>query len=304
MVVVARGVKQGLEKAVRFLMPLLLVLLLVLVGYAMNTGHFSEAIDFLFKPDFSKLTGGAILTAMGHAFFTLSLGMGAIMIYGSYLPANTSIAKTSIIISLADTLVALLAGLAIFPIVFSFPDLVPGAGPGLIFQTLPLAFANMPGGLIFGTLFFILIVVAAWTSSISLIEPAVAWLIENRGMSRVQAAVWSGLATWLVGIATVLSFNLWAFDFNFLGTVKHNGIFDILDILTANIMLPLGRVAYCYIRRLDDEREAQQGRTRIKTQLCDLEISDQVCRPHPGNSRHTKSVWYHMMIFLIFWRPH
>ena len=240
MVVVARGVKQGLEKAVRFLMPLLLILLLILVGYAMNTGHFGEAIDFLFKPDFSKLTGGAILTAMGHAFFTLSLGMGAIMIYGSYLPDKTSIARTSIIISLADTLVALLAGLAIFPIVFSFPDLTPGAGPGLIFQTLPLAFANMPGGLIFGTIFFILIVVAAWTSSISLIEPAVAWLIENRGMTRVKAAVWSGLVTWLVGIATVLSFSHWAFDFNFLGTVKHNGIFDILDILTANIMLPVG----------------------------------------------------------------
>lgn len=240
MVVVARGVKQGLEKAVRFLMPLLLILLLILVGYAMNTGHFGDAVDFLFKPDFSKLTGGAILTAMGHAFFTLSLGMGAIMIYGSYLPENTSIAKTSIIISVADTLVALLAGLAIFPIVFSFPELTPGAGPGLIFQTLPLAFANMPGGLIFGTLFFILIVVAAWTSSISLIEPAVAWLIENRGMTRVKAAVWTGIATWLVGIATVLSFSHWAFDFNFLGAVKHNGVFDILDILTANIMLPLG----------------------------------------------------------------
>ena len=240
MVVVARGVKQGLEKAVRFLMPLLLILLLILVGYAMNTGHFGDAVDFLFKPDFSKLTGGAVLTAMGHAFFTLSLGMGAIMIYGSYLPENTSIAKTSIIISVADTMVALLAGLAIFPIVFSFPELTPGAGPGLIFQTLPLAFANMPGGLIFGTLFFILIVVAAWTSSISLIEPAVAWLIENRGMTRVKAAVWSGIATWLVGIATVLSFSHWAFDFNFLGAVKHNGVFDILDILTANIMLPVG----------------------------------------------------------------
>ena len=240
MVVVARGVKQGLEKAVRLLMPLLLILLLVLVGYAMNTGHFGEAIEFLFKPDFTKLTGGAILTAMGHAFFTLSLGMGAIMIYGSYLPANTSIARTSIIISVADTMVALLAGLAIFPIVFSFPELTPGAGPGLIFQTLPLAFANMPGGLLFGTIFFILIVVAAWTSSISLIEPAVAWLIENRGMTRVSAAVWSGLATWLVGIATVLSFSHWAFDFNFLGAVKHNGVFDILDILTANIMLPVG----------------------------------------------------------------
>ena len=240
MVVVARGVKQGLEKAVRLLMPLLLILLLILVGYAMNTGHFGDAVDFLFKPDFSKLTGGAILTAMGHAFFTLSLGMGAIMIYGSYLPDKTSIAKTSIIISLADTLVALLAGLAIFPIVFSFPDLSPGAGPGLIFQTLPLAFANMPGGLLFGTIFFILIVVAAWTSSISLIEPAVAWLIENRGMTRVKAAVLSGIATWLVGIATVLSFSHWAFDFNFLGAVKHNGVFDILDILTANIMLPVG----------------------------------------------------------------
>ncbi|MGB5280464.1 MAG: sodium-dependent transporter [Arenicellales bacterium] len=240
MVVVARGVKQGLEKAVRFLMPLLLILLLILVGYAMNTGHFGDAVDFLFKPDFSKLTGGAILTAMGHAFFTLSLGMGAIMIYGSYLPENTSIARTSIIISVADTLVALLAGLAIFPIVFSFPELTPGAGPGLIFQTLPLAFANIPGGLIFGTLFFILIVVDAWTSSISLIEPAVAWLIENSGMTRVKAAVWCGIATWLVGIATVLSFSHWAFDFNFLGVVKHNGVFDILDILTANIMLPVG----------------------------------------------------------------
>jgi NSS family neurotransmitter:Na+ symporter len=240
MVVVARGVKKGLERAVRFLMPLLLILLLVLVGYAMNTGHFSEGVEFLFKPDFSKLTGGAILTAMGHAFFTLSLGMGAIMIYGSYLPENTSIARTSIIISIADTAVALLAGLAIFPIVFSFPELNPGAGPGLIFQTLPIAFANMPGGQLFGTLFFVLIVVAAWTSSISLIEPAVAWLVENHGMTRVRAAVWSGLATWLVGIATVLSFSHWAFDFNFLGTVKHNGVFDILDILTANIMLPVG----------------------------------------------------------------
>ncbi|MEA1890731.1 MAG: sodium-dependent transporter [Pseudomonadota bacterium] len=240
MVVVARGVKQGLEKAVRFLMPVLLILLLVLVGYAMNTGHFYEGIDFLFKPDFSELTGGAILTAMGHAFFTLSLGMGAIMMYGSYLPENASIARTSIIISIADTGIALLAGLAIFPIVFSFPELAPGAGPGLIFQTLPLAFAQMPGGQIFGALFFVLIVVAAWTSSISLIEPAVAWLIENHGMTRIMAAVWCGVITWLVGIATVLSFSHWAFDFNFLGTVKHNGVFDILDILTANIMLPVG----------------------------------------------------------------
>jgi len=240
MIVVARGVKHGLEKAVRLLMPALLILLLVLDGYALNSGHFGEAVDFLFTPDFSKLTGGAVLTAMGHAFFTLSLGMGAIMMYGSYLPEDASIATTSITISIADTGVALLAGLAIFPIVFAFPELEAGAGPGLIFQTLPLAFAQMPGGQFFGTLFFVLIVVAAWTSSISLVEPAVAWLVENHGMSRIMAAVWVGLAIWTLGIATIMSFSSWAFEFNFLGTVKQNGIFDLLDILTANIMLPLG----------------------------------------------------------------
>jgi neurotransmitter:Na+ symporter, NSS family len=218
----------------------LLILLLVLDGYALNSGHFGEAVDFLFTPDFSKLTGGAVLTAMGHAFFTLSLGMGAIMMYGSYLPEDASIASTSITISIADTGVALLAGLAIFPIVFAFPELEAGAGPGLIFQTLPLAFAQMPGGQFFGTLFFILIVVAAWTSSISLVEPAVAWLVENHGVSRIKAAVWIGLSIWLLGIATIMSFSNWAFEFNFLGTVKQNGIFDLLDILTANIMLPLG----------------------------------------------------------------
>jgi len=240
MIVVARGVRHGLESAVRFLMPMLLVLLLVLDGYALNSGHFSEAVKFLFRPDFSKLTGGAVLTAMGHAFFTLSLGMGAIMMYGSYLPKNASITTTSVTISLADTGVALLAGLAIFPIVFSFPELEPGAGPGLIFQTLPLAFAQMPGGQFFGTLFFVLIVVAAWTSSISLVEPAVAWLVENHGMTRIMASVWVGVSTWLLGIGTILSFSSWAFEFDFLGTTKSNGLFDIFDILTANIMLPLG----------------------------------------------------------------
>jgi NSS family neurotransmitter:Na+ symporter len=240
MIVVARGVRQGLEKAVRWLMPTLLILLLVLDGYALNSGHFGQAVEFLFRPDFDKLTGGAVLTAMGHAFFTLSLGMGAIMMYGSYLPADSSIASTTITISVADTVVALLAGLAIFPIVFSFPDLAPGAGPGLIFQTLPLAFANMPGGQFFGTLFFILLTIAAWTSAISIIEPAVAWLVENHSMTRIMAAVWTGIATWLTGILTIMSFNEWAFDFNFLGNIKNNGIFDILDILTTNFLLPIG----------------------------------------------------------------
>jgi len=237
MVVVARGVKHGLEKAVRFLMPALLVLLIVMVGYAMSMGEFMQGVEFLFKPDFSKITANGVLTAMGHAFFTLSLGMGAIMIYGAYLPQSASIAKTSIVIALADTLVALLAGLAIFPIVFS-NGLQPGAGPGLIFQTLPIAFGQMPGGIMFGTLFFVLLSFAAWSSAISLIEPAITWLVENKNMSRTRACTLAGFITWFVGLGTVLSFNVASdvklFDKTF---------FDLLDYLTSNIMLPLGGLA-------------------------------------------------------------
>jgi NSS family neurotransmitter:Na+ symporter len=240
MIIVARGVRSGLEKAVRFLMPALLVLMLVLMGYAWNSGFFEQGIDFLFRPDFSKITPDAVLTAMGHAFFTLSLGMGAIMVYGSYLPDRISIARASVTISIADTAVALLAGMVIFPIVFA-NSLDPGAGPGLIFQTLPIAFGHMPYGAFFGMLFFILLVFAAWTSAISLIEPAVAWLVENRGHSRVNASVVAGITTWLFGLLTVFSFNIWS-DFKPLavGTFADKTLFDLLDYLTANIMLPLG----------------------------------------------------------------
>ena len=234
MIVVSRGVQSGLEKAVRFLMPALFLLLAMLVGYAMSTGSFAEGIVFLYSPDFSKLTPASVLIAMGHAFFTLSLGMGAIMVYGSYLPEDASIAQTSVIIALADTLVALMAGMAIFPIVFAH-GLEPGAGPGLIFQTLPIAFGHMPGGAFFGTLFFVLLVFAAWTPAISLIEPAVAWLVENHGMTRVMASAWAGLITWVVGLGTVFSFNLWAE-----GKLFGLTFFDLLDFATANIILPLG----------------------------------------------------------------
>ncbi len=241
MVVVSRGVSGGIEKAVKFLMPALFVLLFVLVGYALNSGGFEQGVTFLFQPDFSKITANGILIAMGHAFFTLSLGMGAIMVYGSYLPGDASIAKTSIAVSLMDTLVALLAGLAIFPIVFA-NGLEPGAGPGLIFQTLPIAFGHMQYGAFFGMLFFVLLVFAAWSSSISLIEPAVAWLVENKGMTRIFASVVAGLVTWAFGLLTVLSFNLWS-DVKLLSNIeifKDSTVFDLLDYLTANIMLPLG----------------------------------------------------------------
>lgn len=235
MSVVMRGVKGGLEKAVQFLMPVLFILLLLLVAYAMTTGEaYSRALSFLFEPNFSEIDSNAVLTAMGHAFFTLSLGMGAIMVYGSYLPADISIAKTSLCIAGADTIVALLAGVAIFPLVFA-NGLEPGSGPGLVFQTIPLAFGNMTGGWLFGILFFVLLVFAALTSSISLAEPAVAWLVEKNGYTRTKASLISGFAIWALGVSVAFSFNVWS-DFK----VFDKTIFNFLDYLTANLMLPIG----------------------------------------------------------------
>ncbi len=241
-VVISRGVQSGLEKAVRYLMPALLLLLLVMVGYAMSTDKFAEALAYLFLPNFDKMMENfseVFINASGHAFFSLSLGMGAIMIYGSYLPDKTSITSATIMIATADSAVAILASIAIFPIVFSY-NLEPSSGPGLIFITLPIAFGQMPGGTFFGTLFFFLVMFAAWTSAISLLEPTVTWLVENKGQTRIKATAYSGLLAWLLGIGIILSFNHWAFSFTFAGLPKDNGLFDIFDIITANFMLPIG----------------------------------------------------------------
>ena len=239
--IVARGISSGMEKAINILMPTLFLLLLVMVGYAMSTNEFGRAFDFLFNPDFSKLSTEAVLTALGHAFFTLSLGMGVMMAYGSFLPKNVSIVKTAVTVSVVDTLVALLAGLAIFPLVFA-NGLEAGAGPGLIFQTLPLAFGKMGGGTIFGTLFFALLLVAAVTSAISMLEPVVEWLEEQKGISRLVATLIGGIAIWALGICTVLSFNEWSavHPLSFLPVFEGKTFFDIFDYLTANIMMPLG----------------------------------------------------------------
>jgi NSS family neurotransmitter:Na+ symporter len=254
MIVVARGVRSGLEQAVTYLMPALVLLLLVLVGYSMNEADFSAGLDYLFSPDFSKITANGVLVAMGHAFFTLSLGMGAIMVYGSYMPKNASIAKTSIAISLADTGVALLAGMAIFPLVFTYGLEGHISGdPGLLFNVFPYAFGQMPGGSFFGMLFFVLLLFAAWSSAISLIEPAVAWLVENKGLNRVHASVWAGVTTWLLGVASIFAFTgvklrdifqhlsgIVGADLNLEAKFFDLTFFNLIDYLTANIMLPLG----------------------------------------------------------------
>lgn len=234
-VIVARGIRGGIEKAINWMMPGLFLILMVLLGYSLSLDSFSQSAAFLFSPDFSKLSWNAVLIAMGHAFFTLSLGMGAMMVYGSYLSSGTSIVRSSFWIALIDTVVALVAGLVIFSVVFA-NDMSTAAGPGLLFQTLPVAFGQMQGGWFFGTLFFALVVLAAFSSAISLIEPALSWLEQNWGMHRMKAATTLGIFVWLLGGGTVLSFNHWS-GFHLIG---ERSFFDSLDFLTTNVMLPLG----------------------------------------------------------------
>ena len=232
--VVSIGVQKGIERAVLGMFPIMLLLLLLLVGYALKTHYFSVGAHFLLYPDFSKLSTQGALQALGHAFFTLSLATGSIMMYGAYLPSNASITKASIAIVVADTGVALLSGLAIFPIVFA-NKLAASAGPGLIFQTLPIAFGKMHYGRFWGTLFFVMLVLAAFTSTLALLEPCVAWFIDRFNVSRARAAWVIGSGIWLLGIANALSFNLWQSIIWF-----GQNIFQLTDHLTANIMLPLG----------------------------------------------------------------
>ncbi|MDP2240320.1 MAG: sodium-dependent transporter [Burkholderiales bacterium] len=234
--IVGGGVAHGLERANKLLMPALFAILLFLLVYGLIWGEAGRAAAFLFHADFAKITPGVTLAAMGQAFFSLSLGMGSMMVYGSYLKRDTSIVRASVAVAAMDTVVALLAGLAIFSIVFAH-HLEPAAGPGLVLQTLPIAFGDMAGGALIGSLFFVLLVFAAWTSSIALLEPATAWITENTRLTRPRASALLGTAAWLLGVAVVLSFNAWRGV-----TLFGLGIFDALDYLSSNILLPLGGV--------------------------------------------------------------
>ncbi len=231
--VVALGVEKGLERAVKFLMPALLLILLVLVGYGATTGKLGEAAAFLFVPDFSKINGSVVLSAMGQAFFSLSLGMCTMMTYGAYLPRDVSIPRVATAVALTDTGVALLAGLAIFPVVIMFIGQPSGGGAGLIFTSLPLAFNQI--GVLFGLVFFALLVIAAWTSSISLLEPATAFLVEKSPMNRKQAALSVAALTWVIGLASVLSLNHWSHI-----KLAGLGIMDAIELVANDFLLPLG----------------------------------------------------------------
>jgi NSS family neurotransmitter:Na+ symporter len=242
-VTVALGVRRGLENALRYLTPALFVVLIALVVYAMIAGDFAAGAAFLFVPDFSKLNMETVLLAIGQAFFSLGIGLGVLLTIGAYADRKSSIIKASLVVAAADGAVALIAGLAIFPIVFAH-GLSPAEGPGLIFATLPVAFGRMAGGAFLGPLFFVLMALAALTSAITILETVVATVEDYSGMSRARITLLLTLLLWLVGLGTVYSFGALA-DFHplaFVPAFAERNIFESLDYIVSNFMMPAGGV--------------------------------------------------------------
>ena len=261
--VVMGGVKKGLGVAVETLMPLLFFILLGLLVFSFFRGNFEAAANFLFSFNFNQLTWRSVLEAMGQAFFTLSIGMGAIMAYGAYMPQKANIGKTILVVAFFDSAVAIISGLIIFSIVFATAGIEPSAGPGLMFISLPVAFGSMAGGLLIGAIFFVLVSIAAWSSAISLLEPCVAWLVESKNIGRFRANAILAVIAWLLGLGTVFSFNIWS-GYQFLGFT----FFDFLDFLTANIMLPVsGLLIAFFVGHIMDKKIIQSEMLDINPTL-------------------------------------
>jgi len=233
--IVRGGISSGIEKWSKILMPAFIILLFILMVNSLFSPGAEKGISFLLKPDFSKLTREGILEALGSAFFSLSLGMGAMLTYGSYLDKDTNISVSSLEIAFLDTFCAIIAGLMIFPIVFTY-NMDPQAGPGLFFITLPEVFASMPAGRLIGITFFVLVAFAAITSAISLLEVVVSFIMDEFGWTRRKADYLLGFIIFLAGIPSALSFNIWS-EFTAWGG---KNIFEILDSLASNFMLPVG----------------------------------------------------------------
>ena len=232
--IVVIGIKDGIEKFSKVMMPLLFFIVLAIAIYSMTLPGAKAGLDYLFNPDFSKITGKACAAALGQAFFSLSLGFGTILTYASYVSKKENIMFQSTATAISDLTFALVAGIAIMPAVFAF-GINPQAGPGLVFETLPYVFGQMPAGGIIAILFFIALLVAALTSSISMMEVAVAYLMEEKKMSRIWACILIFAGCWTVGALCSLSFGP-------LSHIKISGgnLFDFFDNLTSNILMTLG----------------------------------------------------------------
>jgi len=239
--VIRRGVQGGIESAVKILMPALFVSLVFMVIYGTIAGDMGAALKFLLEPDFSKVSISTAMMAIGQAFFSIGIGMGSLVVFGAYMPKDFSIARSATAVILLDTGVAVVAGLAIFPLVFKY-GLDAGSGAGLIFQTLPMAFGQMPGGQIVGSIFFILLISAALSSCIGLAEGCVNWVDEHFGISRQKGVVYVVGVAWLLGILSILSLGQWSdfYPLDFVPSYEGKDIFNALDHLAANNLLLLG----------------------------------------------------------------
>ena len=240
-VVIHQGVQSGIERAVKILIPALFGAMIVMVIYGAVEGDMVSTLRFLLEPDFSKITFGTAMDAIGQAFFSIGIGMGSLIVFGSYMPKDFSIPRSATAVIFMDTGVAVLAGFAIFPLVFRY-GLNPGSGPGLIFETLPLAFGQMPGGQLFGSIFFVLLISAALSSCIGLAEGVVNWVDEHLNIPRKRGVLYVVGAAWFVGIFSILGFSVWS-DVHLLAFIpSYEGldIFDTLDTLAANNLLLIG----------------------------------------------------------------
>jgi len=239
MFVVNRGIKGGIEKVNIYLMPALVIILLSMLIYSMQLDGFSKSLNFMFAPDLSKLDSEALIKAVGHAFFTLSLGMGALLTYSASLPKDASLTKTAFIVTLMDTGIAIIAGLMIFAFLFEFGE-QPAKGPGLVFVSLPVIFSHLGLlGSFFALIFFLALAFAGLTSAVSLVEPAVQYFISRFNMSRLGATLLSGTGYYMVGLFALLSYTQ---SYGEMFSIAGEPIFDILEHVTDAILLPIGGI--------------------------------------------------------------
>jgi neurotransmitter:Na+ symporter, NSS family len=235
--VAGRGLREGMERAMRYAVPLMFGLMLVALGYAFTTTEFLRALNGALMPDFAKLSWTGVLAAAGHAFFSLGLGAGTMFMLGAYVERDAPIGRLTWYIILLDTAAGLIVALTIYAILYS-GGVEPAAGPTLIFQALPLAFDHVPFGQVFLGVFFALLIITVWLSGLALFEPSVAWVVERFGLERRRAAIACGIAAWVVASVNALSFSSWAFTFRFFSETKKFGIFDIFHIATNHVLLP------------------------------------------------------------------
>ena len=233
--IVSAGVEKGIEKWSKILMPILFVMMLVIIGRSLSLEGASKGISYYLNPDFSKIDGKVVLMALGQAFFSLSVGWGLMITYGSYMPKSQNIVSNGLWVASADTLVAILAGFMVFPAVFAF-GMDPGAGPGLTFVTLPKVFAQMPAGWVFGSIFFCLLSVAAVTSSISMLEVPVSYFVDNKQSARKKAAIIVGIFAFLIGIPSAMA-NGGSDFFSNVELLGKKGFLDIMDQVFGTLCL-------------------------------------------------------------------